>query len=1008
MPDPPSTRYRLGKFVRRHRVGASVVGAVSAALVIGLGLALVGFAQARRQRDRATAAEHQARAEAKRAADQAAIASSVKDFLQNALLAQADPEFQSDPDIKMRTVLDWIAGSPLFSIADDIVDLESLVRKLRQPTNEISKFLWSQFSSATRAALTVEGRLDADSRVWREMLSQEFDRIMQGGPLYQPERFADVTLSPKTQELLRTNPERDALLHLNRMLLEDAYPLEIGKNERIHERYDFAHQPLVEAEIRTTLGRIYLNLGDPRAAERQIRRALELRTKEQGADHPDTLGLITYLSSVYSLEQRHTEDVKLLEAALPRAKRAFGADPELTATFLNNLGYAYLNTGQGTDAERPFHETLETIKRQPKPDQMLLAASMIGLARVHAGRGDYSNAVACCQQALEISRRHKGPEHPKTLTAMGLLAHLWLQSQRPADAADLLRTVVKLRQRILGPEHPDTLIAMGNLAVCYLHLGEPAKAAELDEQVLPILRRRQGTTHDDTRATLNDLGCAYEMLGRLDDASKLFEELVNIELELHGPHHAETVEHIQRLVDLEAARGAWASCAHLCRLLAGSPDSPECRLRHGVAGTVVARLAGDTAASRGFLLDLVGEFGATANQATARDLALTGLLVPELLPDLDPILQLAARAETRQPDRREYEQTVQGMVHYGRGEHAEAVRCLVEPARGGPPWINRLAGCFLAMAQYQLGDSPAARETLALVNRRLETHLRTGRLGNRNTWLGRARELLARAEAERLVFGRETSPTVDAVSLAAARKKWETIRNQLAAAEALAAQQKWTEAREVYLRAVADPGFHWAGAEEENGLLPFETAAALLMAGDLEAHEQICRQVFATQDDPLDQFRAEIRVKMWLMRPAQRSVGLTQRAFEFLRHIPDKSGLAKSDNSHWTFLNCGLAAYRQGKLQDAIAYLDQAVASADVGCRGAAMLYLAIVHQQSGRPERARQLLQDAEDIIREPLRSFTGSAWRDLCVCQFALGEARQVLAQTDGSVTKPTRIAP
>jgi tetratricopeptide (TPR) repeat protein len=984
-----------------------VVGAVSAALVVGLGLALVGFAQARRERDRATAAEHRARADAKRAADQGAIARSVKDFLQNALLAQADPQFQSDPNIKMRTVLDWIAGSPLFSVADAIEDLESLVSKLRQPTNEVSRFLWNQLSSATRTALTVEGELDADARALREMLAQEFDRIMQSGPLYQAERFAGVTLSPKTQDLLRTNPEGDGLLHLNRMLLEDAYPLEIGKNERIHERYDFAHQPLVEAEIRTTLGRIYLNLGDPRAAERQIRRALELRTREQGADHPETLGLITYLGSAYNGEQRYTEKVKLFEAALPRAKRALGVEHETTLALLNNLAYAYLETGQDTDAERVFRETLETTQRQSQPDQRLWFQQMHGLARVHAGRGDYSNAVACCQQALGISRRDRGPEHPLTLTLMDSLADFYMQAQRPADAADLQRTVVRVRQRVLGPKHPDTLTAMDKLALYYMHRGEPAKAAELQEHVLPIRRRMQGTAYAETRTTLANLAGAYEMLGRLDDASKLLEELVNIERELHGPHHARTVELIEVLTALEGARGAWASCAKLCRLHAGSPDRPECRFGHGVVGTVVARLAGDTAASRGFLLDVLGEFGATTNQATARDLALTGLLVPELLPDPDPMLQLAARAETRQPDLREWEQTVQGMVHYRRGEHAEAVRCLAEPARGGPPWLNRLAGCFLAMAQYQLGNSAAARETLALVNRRLEILLRTGRLG-KDTWVTRARELLARAEAERLVFGRETSPTVDAVSLAAARKKWETIRDQLAAAEGLAAQQKWTEARDAYLRAVADPGFLWAGAEEENGLLPFEIAAALLMAGDLDAHEQICRQVFATQDDPLDKSQAEIRVKMWLMRPAQRSVELTQRAFEFLRHIPDKSSLAESDDSHWTFLNCGLAAYRQGELQDAIAYLDQAVASADVGCRGAAMLYLAIVRQQSGRPERARQLLQDAEDIVREPLRSFTGSAWRDLCVCQFALGEARQVLAQTDGSVTKPTRIAP
>jgi eukaryotic-like serine/threonine-protein kinase len=61
---PPSLVYRSNKFVRRHRMGVAMAVAVSLALVTGLAVALVGFAQARRERDRAEAGERKALTEA--------------------------------------------------------------------------------------------------------------------------------------------------------------------------------------------------------------------------------------------------------------------------------------------------------------------------------------------------------------------------------------------------------------------------------------------------------------------------------------------------------------------------------------------------------------------------------------------------------------------------------------------------------------------------------------------------------------------------------------------------------------------------------------------------------------------------------------------------------------------------------------------------------------------------------------------------------------------------------
>ena len=91
---PPSGRYRLGKFLRRHRMGALTAAA-------GLGLLVAGAAVSTWQAVRATRAEK--------------TAAAVSEFLQNDLLGQADLANQPgagpgrDPDVTVRTLLDRAA-----------------------------------------------------------------------------------------------------------------------------------------------------------------------------------------------------------------------------------------------------------------------------------------------------------------------------------------------------------------------------------------------------------------------------------------------------------------------------------------------------------------------------------------------------------------------------------------------------------------------------------------------------------------------------------------------------------------------------------------------------------------------------------------------------------------------------------------------------------------------------------------------------------------------------------
>jgi len=46
-------------------------------------------------------------------------------------------------------------------------------------------------------------------------------------------------LRPETAELIKQSPTGLNLVHLNRLLLEDAYPLELSRNQRMDRRVSF-------------------------------------------------------------------------------------------------------------------------------------------------------------------------------------------------------------------------------------------------------------------------------------------------------------------------------------------------------------------------------------------------------------------------------------------------------------------------------------------------------------------------------------------------------------------------------------------------------------------------------------------------------------------------------------------------------------------------------------------------------------------------------------------------
>ncbi len=92
----------------------------------------------------------------------------------------------------------------------------------RVPGNEVATFLVAAFDAKTQAAITNYPDPNMDPGLLALMLTTNINAVLQGPSIYDAARFANVTLSQATTDLLNANPPTTDTLLLNRLLLDDA------------------------------------------------------------------------------------------------------------------------------------------------------------------------------------------------------------------------------------------------------------------------------------------------------------------------------------------------------------------------------------------------------------------------------------------------------------------------------------------------------------------------------------------------------------------------------------------------------------------------------------------------------------------------------------------------------------------------------------------------------------------------------------------------------------------
>jgi tetratricopeptide (TPR) repeat protein len=211
----------------------------------------------------------------------------------------------------------------------------------------------------------------------------------------------------------------------------------------------------------------------------------------------------------------------LKERALEIREKVLGLEHPDTAKSLNGLALLLWDQGELAGA-RPLHERALAIREKVLgPEHPDTAMSLNNLALLLQDQGNFAAALPLYKRALAIYEKVRGPVHSDTALSLNNLAHL-LQSQGDLTGSrPLYERALEILEKLLGAEHPNTNRARRNLARLLLAEGNPVQALAFGEAALPAHDQTLGPHHPWTKDSACVTADALAALGRDTEAVAL-------------------------------------------------------------------------------------------------------------------------------------------------------------------------------------------------------------------------------------------------------------------------------------------------------------------------------------------------------------------------------------------------------------------------------------------------------------------------------------------------------
>ena len=219
------------------------------------------------------------------------------------------------------------------------------------------------------------------------------------------------------------------------------------------------------------------------------------------------------------------------QKALEIREKVLGLEHPSTATSYNNIGAVYDSTGDYPKALEYYLKDLQICEKVLGLEHPHTASSHNNIGVVYFNMGDYPKALEYYLKALAIQEKALGLEHPSTATSYNNIGGVYDSMGDYLEALEYYQKALEIQEKVLGLEHPDTATSYNNIGAVYRSMGDYLKALEYLKKSYKVLITRLGKQHPNSRVVYANLEGVYHK----DPSRSLpFEEWLEKELKGAG------------------------------------------------------------------------------------------------------------------------------------------------------------------------------------------------------------------------------------------------------------------------------------------------------------------------------------------------------------------------------------------------------------------------------------------------------------------------------------------
>jgi eukaryotic-like serine/threonine-protein kinase len=296
-------------------------------------------------------------------------------------------------------------------------------------------------------------------------------------------------------------------------------------------------QPLVQARMLDTIGRVYHGSGDLDRAEAPLRRALEIRQANLGRWHRDTATSAHNLAALLYDKGAYEEAARAYDWALD-VRRSLGSnDPDLVQTLQSSAILVLRVRRDDRLAEERMREALRIAQNVFGDDDPRVASALNSLAAITDFRADFAGSERLLRRALEIQTKRLGRTHPDTLETLSNLGTT-LRDKGDLEGAEIaIREALDLELKVYGPRHLEVLGSMINLATVLQGRGRSADAEALARESLTTAESAFGPNHIMVAHLSRHFGRFLAARGAYREAEQMYLRAIDIYRAKFGDSH---------------------------------------------------------------------------------------------------------------------------------------------------------------------------------------------------------------------------------------------------------------------------------------------------------------------------------------------------------------------------------------------------------------------------------------------------------------------------------------